>query len=326
MPRQPATIARVAFRAPAGPGVALEVMPIDELRRRAPPQRLQTPHRVEFHQLVFVTGGRCEHGIDFLTHDARAGSWLLVRPGQVQRFGASTRWSGWVLVLRPDLLLPQTRGALFRAGAAPATLDALPDHLVLSPPQRHASLRCVEQMERDTRGFAPGPELDDLLCRQLQTLVLRLHLAWLSQGAHASVAPASVQRFERLRTLVDQRFHEWHQLGRYAAQLGCTERSLTRASLQMCGMSAKAWLTQRIVLEAKRLLAHTAAPVASVAHELGFGEAGNFAKYFKRETGALPVEFRRQQGGVADPVRERRAVVNAGAPAVGRASRAARRP
>jgi AraC-like DNA-binding protein len=57
-------------------------------------------------------------------------------------------------------------------------------------------------------------------------------------------------------------------------------------------MSAKAFISARINLEAKRLLAHTVLPVSVIAERLGFEEATHFSKFFKRNTGCTPTEFR----------------------------------
>ncbi len=74
----------------------------------------------------------------------------------------------------------------------------------------------------------------------------------------------------------------------YARQLGCSQKSLGRATLAVTDMSAKAFLTQRIVLEARRLLVHSTAAVATIGDQLGFDEPTNFVKFFRRETGVTP--------------------------------------
>ena len=51
------------------------------------------------------------------------------------------------------------------------------------------------------------------------------------------------------------------------------------------------------VSEAKRLLAHTDMPVYLIAVSLGFDEATNFAKFFRREVRRAPGEFRQQHAG-----------------------------
>jgi len=70
--------------------------------------------------------------------------------------------------------------------------------------------------------------------------------------------------------------------------LGCSEKTLNRATHAVVDMSPKSLLVGRIVLEAKRLLAHSASPVAAIAADLGFEEATNFVKFFRRETGVTP--------------------------------------
>ncbi len=82
-------------------------------------------------------------------------------------------------------------------------------------------------------------------------------------------------------------------------------------------MSAKALLVGRIVLEAKRLLAHSAAPVAAIAADLGFEEATNFVKFFRRETGLTPGLFRERQAaaGGSNALAARAGVTGDGRPA-----------
>lgn len=83
----------------------------------------------------------------------------------------------------------------------------------------------------------------------------------------------------------------------YADALGCTEKSLTRAAREASGQNAKAVIAARIVLEAKRLLAHADRPIYLIAEGLGFAEATNFAKFFRRETGLTPAGFRAENRG-----------------------------
>lgn len=78
----------------------------------------------------------------------------------------------------------------------------------------------------------------------------------------------------------------------YAHRLGCSSRSLNRACRAIADVSAKDVIVARIVLGAKRRLALTDDPVAAISQQMGFDEATNFMKYFRRETGTTPTAFR----------------------------------
>lgn len=77
-----------------------------------------------------------------------------------------------------------------------------------------------------------------------------------------------------------------------AARLGYSARTLSRASREVTGRSAKRLVDERITLEARRLLAQPDATIAQVAATLGFTEQTNFAKFFRRMTGSTPSDWR----------------------------------
>ncbi|MGN6607536.1 MAG: helix-turn-helix domain-containing protein, partial [Jatrophihabitans sp.] len=54
------------------------------------------------------------------------------------------------------------------------------------------------------------------------------------------------------------------------------------------GRTAKAYIVERLVLEAKRLLAHDRYTAARCAHALGFPDASNFSLFFRNATGTRP--------------------------------------
>lgn len=82
-----------------------------------------------------------------------------------------------------------------------------------------------------------------------------------------------------------------HHVRDHARELGDSERTLSRACLDVTGRTAKQVLSDRLVLEAKRLLAHSDLTAAAVASQLGFDEPTNFQRFFKRQTGLTPGAF-----------------------------------
>lgn len=285
-------LVQLPYAPPSGYRLDLEVMTVAELRRRADREQLRMPHRLDFVALIGVSTGRCSHVVDFAAHDCGAGSWLVVRPGQVQRYDTTSRWDGWQVVVRPEFLLPVQRGAASVETATYASLEALPTHIILDTAEHRAAMACVRQMQVDAEGAAPERLRHPLLRHQLYSLVLRLDVAQHRAQPQRDVAPVYAQRFKRFWQTVERDFASTHRVADYARRIGCSEKNLTRAVTAVAAQSAKAYLSRRVALEAKRLLVHTALPVATIAAKVGFSEPTNFVKFFKREAGISPGDFR----------------------------------
>ncbi|MGH8699698.1 MAG: helix-turn-helix domain-containing protein [Burkholderiales bacterium] len=277
----------------------LEVMSIAALRSRGSEEHFRLPQRVEFHLAFGVTAGTCRHMVDFVPHACRPRTWIFVKPGQIQRFDFSRRWAGWLLVFRREFLLPPGGTAVLSELSMASVAEAMPDRLDLPATAHAAAIGVVAQMEIDARMRASDPQRNALLRHQLYAWLLRLSLS--QPGQEQSPASSQhLQRFRRFRHAVEEGFRTTHQVSAYAERLGCSERSLARAARQITGTSAKTYLAQRIALEAKRLLVHTTRPVKAIADELGFDEPTNFVKFFRREAGCSPGEFRRRNSGRQD--------------------------
>jgi AraC-like DNA-binding protein len=123
-------------------------------------------------------------------------------------------------------------------------------------------------------------------------MLIRLHLAQARREGPRIDPPALVKCFRRYRLAVEEHFQKRHAVAAYAKLLGCSEKSLGRAVQKIAGLTAKEFLSQRIALEAKRLLVHTALPVSVIANRLGFDEPTNFVKFFRREVRKSPGAFR----------------------------------
>jgi len=148
-----------------------------------------------------------------------------------------------------------------------------------------------------TSGSAPrtderAADVHALLRYQLYAFVTWLTVVHGQQGARVPLSSSALERFRQFQELVERRFATWGQLGDYARHLGCTEKSLLRATRMVVGSSAKELISRRINLEAKRLLVHTDLPVSVIASKLGFEEATHFSKFFRREVGCTPRHFR----------------------------------
>ena len=98
--------------------------------------------------------------------------------------------------------------------------------------------------------------------------------------------------FNRFIPLVNQHCAEHHQIGYYADRLCLTDRYLSSVISQTSGVTAKEWIDRALITRIKVELMHTDKPVARIAEELNFPNPSFFSKFFKRNIGVTPGEYR----------------------------------
>ena len=284
--RQPrGGIPEVGFAAPPGTPTGVEVLTLAQLLARVGHGALSAPQRPRFHHLLTVSRGTLWHTIDFTGYALTPGRWLWVRPGQVQQWGRLDDADGTLILFQDDFLDPET--------AAAAHLDD-PHAAATHEPAGDDLHRLSDAAEHLTRAFtAPGHlalEIrQSVLRHMLAALVLRLaHL----DAPPGSLAPEPSDTFLRLRDAVERDFTRIRRLEDYAHALGYSARTLSRATQAAAGVNAKEFIDRRVVLEARRLLAHSDHTAAQIAARLGFTSATNFSKYYHQRTGTTPIAFR----------------------------------
>ncbi|MEV7597188.1 helix-turn-helix transcriptional regulator [Kitasatospora sp. NPDC089797] len=281
---------------PGGPpGVEVTDLPGWLARLRAAGAAPDAPVRPAFHLLVTTTAGRLPCAVDLTECAVEPGHWLWVRPGQVLRLRDPDRTPGTGARATAVLFQPSF---LDRDTVAAARLDRPAWRLPLAPgPEAEPPVTRTLALLTDEYGRLGGLPLEvhvEVVRHLLAVLVLRLaHLP----GGHRR-RTAGDEAFRRFRNAVERDFTRVHRVEPYAARLGYSVRTLTRAANAAAGRSAKAFIDDRLVTEAKRLLLHTDLTAHAVGDRLGFRSAPVFTRFFRLHTGETPAAFRaRARGG-----------------------------
>lgn len=269
----------------------VEVFSVSSLRKRFGMTRMRLPHRYAFGMLLLVTKGNCSQLVDFHSLPCRKGTLILLTPGQAHSFGEETDWDGWIVLFRTESILPiiqQKADGYFHTAK-------IPEYIHLDEEAYDSVNTSLMQIQEDAILNNEPSAINMLLQLQFQSLLLRLSLLHgKKEESRTEILSSGYQRYTAFKELVEEHYATQHSMEFYASRLKCTERSLARAAMQYAGITAKSIVTARIMLEARRLLAHSTMSVTQIAEELGFDEPTNLVKFFKREENCTPGEFRRK--------------------------------
>ena len=100
-----------------------------------------------------------------------------------------------------------------------------------------------------------------------------------------------LQEFHALVTL---NFREEHFVSFYADKLAISEQYLARIVRTGTGKTINSIITELLVMEARTLLNSTKSTIGEIASKLCFSDAASFCKFFKRNTGQTPLNYRNE--------------------------------
>lgn len=256
-------------------------------------------HRHEgLHQFMFLARGRAEVRLDDRPQRLQAPALMMVAPGCVHGLRFQRRSAGH------QVTVPSSRleGALAQA---PALAALLPVSRVVQGTALAGDADRVAAMfgalEQEFQHHAPGrAEALQAHLVLLVTWFLRRAVPVTADEGRRAMRDTLVQRY---RGLVEIHLRRQQPLAFYAGTLGVTPDHLSRSCRAVTGQSALDLLHERLLLEARRLLAYTAAPVSEVARDLGFDDPSYFSRFFARRAGRSPLDWRAalQRGKVAPP-------------------------
>ncbi|WP_318306179.1 helix-turn-helix transcriptional regulator [Amycolatopsis solani] len=268
---------RLEVPAPHAPPIAVGTF--DAL---GPLSRAEFPHRHTFHELVHVTGGTGTHVVELARWPLRPPHLGFIAPGQVHQWADVRGLTGHVVVFTDDFLLdyPADRELLRRLSARPwLELDARANAGVT---------RLIADLEDEYR--RGGEDTESVLRALLHVLVVRA--GRLPGTPEAPPAPAGAVAEEFARLAARTELGLW-SVTAHAERIGVTPGHLTEAVKAATGRTAAQLLREARTREAQRFLLRTDLTVRQVASRVGFADPAYFCRFFRRETGLSPGDFRR---------------------------------
>jgi AraC family transcriptional activator of pobA len=252
-------------------------------------QNRQRPHRHDFYQIFWTMRGTPSFNLDFYQMSIEAHALVFVPPGAVHNFGAANSAEGFILSFQEDFL--ESEGHSVDLFAECPALDPAQIRTLLAVPESSVEIvqgycrRMFEEFNAKREGY-----------RCANAALLRLLFVEIRRCLSFQSPPSSFRKYSSLtarflRTL-NARPYQLTTASEVARFLGVSRSWLNQLVRQETAKNLTDHLQGRLILESKRLLAHSDLNVSEIAYQLGFEDPSYFTRLFRQVEGLSPREFR----------------------------------
>jgi AraC-like DNA-binding protein len=248
-------------------------------------------HRHDYYTIILITQAEGKHFVDFNEYDLTGNCIYFIYPGQVHQVLPIGSPKGWIITFTSEFLIKNNISDqlindvyLFNNfGESPP----LPLHIH----EREAYEKIINELiifeEKDTHY---NHEAKGSL---LKLFLIKSHnLCTLSKNIELQSTEPSHPLFRIFKNKIDANFAIKHKVNEYADMLSVSSDYLNKIVKRLTGKSAKEYIQNRIMIEAKRNLLFTNLSNKELSYKLGFEEPSHFSNFFKKNAGTSPIDFR----------------------------------
>ncbi|OOQ58129.1 helix-turn-helix domain-containing protein [Mucilaginibacter pedocola] len=137
--------------------------------------------------------------------------------------------------------------------------------------------------------------VEEMLRLLLKRIIIKATRIW-KQVHHVAGedAHSDVEFLRSFSKLVDKHYNQYHTVADYAGILNISPKALNKRITRYSDATPNDIIKNRIMLEAKRLLVHTALSVKEIGYKLGYDDPNYFVRLFTNQAELSPLNFRQQ--------------------------------
>lgn len=249
-------------------------------------------HTHNFYLISWITDGHCDYNVDMNNYKIQPNTIILLKPGELHRFSNVIDLEGVNFYFTSDVLSNVN-------SAISAEIDMelfTKNHIISVTSNRteeilkvYTNLLC-SMCKCSHDGFI-SQEI-----KKMEMLIFLLRLLECEEIQHNKstnlINKNTYQIFLRFQKMVDEKYQSLHKVQDYSKLLNTSSKHLTECVRENSTKSPLQIINQRRLLQSQRLLLFTQLRIKEIAINLGFIDTSHFVKFFKKEIGVTPSEYR----------------------------------
>lgn len=272
-------------------GFQFELLSIEELLKSNGNHPFEA-HSHGFYQILWFRDGSGIHSVDFKEYPVTNNSVFFLSPDQIHFFDKLHTQKGFVIQFNESFLSDEGSSEnVFLKYNVFNAFDTVP-YFLLPDHAKERLEQIMDSMKTESVNASMFAHRDYLKYLVKLFLIEIQRIGQRGTGTPLCINNAANRLFIRFRQTLEHHYRQMHTVKEYANHLNVSVKTLTNSvGASSCSTPLKI-INDRIILEAKRQLCYTDLKIKEIAFRLGFDDPSYFVKFFKRQTGILPAEFR----------------------------------
>lgn len=252
----------------------------------------EKPHVHTFYQIIWFMSGKGKHYVDFNEYEVTDNSFFFISQGQIHNFDGNSFESCLMHFNESFIADNENHINTFLNHNIFHSFEKEPVFHV-KPSDDDELRNIVTQMQNEmwTPSQFAHSEYLKVLLHLFLILVQRFGKRKDCNGL--SLNNPSHILFIKFRKFLEEHYKKLHQVDEYATLLHISSKTLTNCTKAISHQTPLEIINNRIILEAKRLLAYSSKNINEIGFELGFDDPSYFVKFFKRHVKLSPSNFRK---------------------------------
>ncbi|MCB0480572.1 MAG: helix-turn-helix domain-containing protein [Flavobacteriales bacterium] len=247
------------------------------------------PHRHNYYEIFLFCKSGGKHMVDFHEMEIIENHLHILSPGQVHYMHRHPETTGWVIKFSSEFFLGNLSDKTI--------LNRIPflnnkvDYPVIkpSPSDFNYLLEMVNNI-RDEMAHKRSGYLD-MVQNYLNLILLKCHR--LFDYTQQNEKSEELNLTNLFKTLLEAHYISENRVSFYCEKLKSTPEKLNHAIKLVTGKTASDLISERLLLESKRLLLHSDQSMKEIAFGLNFHDNSYFNRWFKKLTDLSPGDFRK---------------------------------